>query len=215
MRPLFRENSNALRSGSVVIACFAASTLLTGCLNLKGIIKPNNTDADVLRVKAAKLTRLENKIHEFGTKEHKIKMMPLPHFMFSQVDAPFGKVFSFTGPRRKDGRSPVVAINILVKKEGDPDLKPWAMMELLLKPFVGNCLDYLSETKEPFTAKGRTYHATEFTGNYGGFYQIKGLAYVTPIEGGYVTLLVQDKASLFSETVAEFKQWFETFQIEY
>ncbi len=201
--------------GRVTLASVAACTLLTSCLDLKGIVKPKGVDSDIRLVKAAKLTRLPNKLQEFGTNEHKFKMMPLPHFLFSQVDAPFGKTFSLVGPRREDGRSPVVVINILIKKPGDPALKPRAMMELLLKPFVDNCLDYMAENFEPFTFKGRTYQATEFVGNYGGFYQMKGLAYVTPVEGGYITLLVQDKASLFPDTEAVFKRWFETFEIEY
>ncbi len=213
-RPFFQSTSLNLQV-KVTLASVAACTLLTSCLDLKSIVKSKGVDSDIRLVKAAKLTRLPDKLQEFGTSEHKFKMMPLPHYMFSQVDAPFGKTFSLVGPRRKDGRSPVLVINILVKKSGDPDLKPKAMMELLLKPFKQNCHDYAEENLEPFTFKGRTYRATEFFGNYGGFYQIKGQAYVTPVEGGYITLLLQDKASLFTETEAQFKTWFETFEIEY
>lgn len=196
----------------LLLVIVSSSTLgACGFLNLKRAVPSE----DVRKVLAAKQVVLPNKVQEFGDKAHKFKMLPPKGFLYSQVETSHGSIFTFSTPRRKDGRAGVLTVSCVDNKKGAKKALPSFVLTAVLEQLTHSCIDFHEGSVESFDDKGRSFLGAQFTGSYGGYYPIIGYVYVTPVEDAFYIIQWQDGELHYPLTKDVMRNSFNSLEIEY
>ncbi len=135
---------------------------------------------------------------EFG--KHTLELTPPEGFSLDELTRENKKSFALIGPKRQDGSSAVLMINLIVAPDAQPVLPPIDVIRNgMLDPFRNHLTDYQEDVKAPSEINGFKYDNTFYSGT-AGQKEIKGFVYIGKIADGFCVLSGMDTKDGFSES---------------
>lgn len=150
--------------------------------------------------KAAKPKPVEHKPQRLEFGKHTIEVTPPEGYMLDELTREDKKSFALIGPKRKDGSSAVLMINLIVAPPDETTLPPVAVIrDGMLNPFRNHLTDYQEDVKAPSEINGFKYDNTFYSGTAGAK-AIQGFIYIGKIADGFCVLSGMDTKDGFTES---------------
>ncbi|MDZ4836409.1 MAG: hypothetical protein SGJ27_21755 [Candidatus Melainabacteria bacterium] len=135
---------------------------------------------------------------EFG--KHTLEVTPPEGYMLDVLTREDKKSFALIGPKRDDGSSAVLMINMIVSAEEESKLHPVDVIRNgMLDPFRNHLSNYKEDVKEPSEINGFKFDNTFYSGTAGAK-AIKGFVYIGKIADGFCVLSGMDTQDGFTES---------------
>lgn len=153
--------------------------------------------------KAAKLAKpvpVEHKPQRLEFGKHILEVTPPEGYMLDVLTREDKKSFALIGPKRKDGSSAVLMINLIVAPPEETTLPPVDVIrDGMLNPFRNHLTDYQEDVKAPSEINGFKYDNTFYSGTAGAK-AIQGFVYIGKIADGFCVLSGMDTKDGFTES---------------